>query len=53
MLSAWLDASLVALKANFKRLIILLTLSSEQVGALHSIVDPTLLPCYIIPECFF
>lgn len=52
-LCAWLDASPIAFKSNFKRWIFLLAPSSEQVGALHSIVDPTLVPCYIIPECFF
>lgn len=46
-LYAWLDASPRAFKANFKGLIFFLTLCSEQVGALHSIADPTLVSWYI------
>ena len=52
-LCAWADASPMAFKANCKRIGFLLILSSEQVSALHSIVDPSLVPCYIIPAWVF
>lgn len=51
-LCAWADASPVAFKANLK-IITFFTLSLEQVSAFHSIVGPSLVLRYIVPERAF